>query len=167
MKGTQGKLSVPPHLRRLIPSASWGEFVVWWEGLADEARSELVMLFDARRERVDRTGCQFLPLPIELSGRMAQTAEELAADEADDVMALGQLYDFVIGHEDIAFFLEQRKFQICRQHLQAKEILRRRVIPAGFRCSLRGEHCPMVRISREAGEHVRLRLARAADRPVE
>ncbi len=78
--------------------------------------------------------------------------EEIAHDVAAVHEAMTQeLLEYIDNHETV-FFMTKRTFAVgCRDHAQAKAIFTRGKIPAGFRCSLRGEECPMRTLSRAEG----------------
>lgn len=62
-----------------------------------------------------------------------------------------ELLEYIDNHETV-FFMTKRTFVVgCREHAQAKAIFKRGEIPAGFRCSMRGEECPMRTLSSAEG----------------
>ncbi len=85
-------------------------------------------------------------------GRLVLVGDPRSAEFAEPRDGNRDLLEFILNHEEIVFFLEERSFHICTEHRQARAILERLKIPARFRCALRGEDCPMRVISRAAGE---------------
>ncbi|MEM9187750.1 MAG: hypothetical protein AAGF12_01140 [Myxococcota bacterium] len=93
-------------------------------------------------------------LPLILHGHQVDSE-----DVADDELMHRDLLEFILNHEEIQFFLVDREFHICRRHSAARSILRRRLIPGGFRCPVEGEGCPFGVISKAArGAGIRIRL---------
>lgn len=138
----------------------------WWRELREDDKRELEALWDRRAERLEwnRSGGTFEQVPVRLVGK-AMGAQD-AADAEDAEYISTQLLEFILGHEDIVFFLEERTFHICRRHPLAHSTLRQGFIPKGFQCVQAGARCPLRRISRAAGgERVRFRLELASDEP--
>jgi hypothetical protein len=54
-----------------------------------------------------------------------------------------QLQEWVTSHDDVVFFLEERKFHICRAHPKARRVLETGVVPATFACPLGRQRCPL------------------------
>lgn len=132
----------------------------WWRDLREEDRRELEVLWDRRAERLgwSRENGAYKPVPVRLLGEVVGSDTEAAADAEDAEYISTQLLEFILGHEDIVFFLEERTFHICRRHPLARSTLRRGSIPEDFRCAQAGEGCPLRRISQAAGRRVRFRL---------
>lgn len=131
----------------------------WWRDLADSERRELIALWDRRAERIDyaRRGDGFEPVPVRLVGRTVEPLDPADAEDAEYIST--QLLEFILNHEDIAFFLKERKFHICRRHALAQNTLRQGYIPAEFQCEMAGSLCPIRQISRAvAGKRVHFRL---------
>ncbi|MEM1414024.1 MAG: hypothetical protein AAGH15_03950 [Myxococcota bacterium] len=134
----------------------------WWLGLPDEERSALLEAWDARREDIAWTsaGRRWEPLPIRVQGRT--DIDPLLGPERR--LMQRQLLEFINGHEEVRFFFRDVKFIVCRAHSPARRALAEGVMPAGFRCPVRGEACPMRAISAAAGEravHIELRVDQA------
>jgi len=52
------------------------------------------------------------------------------------------LREWISGHEEVVFFLEERTFHICRAHRDARRVIETGIIPAGFTCPLGRADCP-------------------------
>ncbi|MFK8001664.1 MAG: hypothetical protein AB8H86_18870 [Polyangiales bacterium] len=132
----------------------------WWRDLREEDKRELEALWDRRAERLDwsREDGAYNAVPVRLLGKVDDADTEGAADAEDAEYISTQLLEFILNHEDIVFFLEERTFHICRRHPLARTTLRHGRIPKGFRCEKAGEDCPLRRISRAAGRRIRFRL---------
>lgn len=150
----------PRALTESLPARDLAMVQRWWATLSRARQAELHRLWDPRREDIGWTkpeeGLDWEALPIRLQGR---TEEDPELGREGRLMKR-QLLEFILNHEEIAFFLEERHFHICRRHRQARAVLAKGVLPAGFRCSLRGEDCPMRAISKAADERavlIRLR----------
>lgn len=121
----------------------------WWHALSDEARLELERSW---REPAIDTSFRGHPLPIWLEGGVDG---EIADEDPNR-----DLLEYILNH-DVPFFLEGRRFHICRTHAPAKRMLRTQQIPAGFVCPVRAEACPIQFIAR--GRRVTLRVRRYSD----
>jgi len=75
--------------------------------------------------------------PIALLG--VASDPELAHEEAQWTRQLGE---YINGHEEIGFFLQERRFHICRAHAAARRVIATGVIPAGFVCPRAAAGCP-------------------------
>jgi hypothetical protein len=80
-------------------------------------------------------------------------------EPCDDLDASDDLYEYLVNHE--LSFEGGRRYHICSAHPEARAALRAGRIPAGFRCPLANEACPMRAILRRApGCDVRLSIGR-------
>ena len=118
----------------------------WWLSLSDATRAELERSWREPPIGTTMDGCA---LPIWLEGEVDGDAEDVNQD----------LLEYILNH-DVPFFLEERRFHICREHAPAKAILKRGCIPRGFRCPVRGPKCPMQKMA--GGRKVALRARRAS-----
>jgi hypothetical protein len=76
---------------------------------------------------------------------------------------LDELREFVDSHEEIGFFLGERRFHICRALPAARQVIARGLIPADFFCPGGAIDCPFAAASAHvSGLQIRLTL-RAAD----
>lgn len=144
-----------------LPARDHDALLRWWATLPKRQRTELHRRWDPRGEDIQwqAEGTGWQALPIRLQGRTVEDAEL----GPEGRLAKRQLLEFVLNHEEIRFFLEERRFHICRRHAPAREVLAAGVLPARFRCAFRGEACPLRAISREADERpvlIQLRFAR-------
>jgi len=151
-------LELPSALASAVPESDLPALRHWWARLPALQQTELRRLWDPRADDIawtERSSEDWEPLPIRLQGRTVEDPE-LGPDTR---LAKQQLLDFILNHEEIVFFLEERSFHICRWHTQARDVLAAGLLPAGFRCTLRGDACPMRVISKAADERpVRIRL---------
>ena len=114
----------------------------WWAALDEESREEFLGLWDNRAE--DAAYCATIEdgktvwheLPIQLRAYPAGTNSE-----KENGLWKRQLGEYVNGHE-VAFFLHESVFHVCRAHACAREVGRTGVIPAGFSCPDRSATCP-------------------------
>jgi len=53
-----------------------------------------------------------------------------------------QMIEYINGHEEIGFYLQERRFHICRSHAAARRVIERGVIDAGFVCPRGEAACP-------------------------
>jgi hypothetical protein len=145
--------SLPSTLRQGLSSERLVETQLWWEGLSNEEQGELHWLCHREQVRIARTVSKeggvlrWEKLPIWLEGKAMEQAEI-----EDEQLAFQTLYEFITNHEDIQFFLAERHFHICRSHFQAREVLRKGVLPVDFACPLRDRNCPMRAIGDAAGK---------------
>ncbi|MEM7607440.1 MAG: hypothetical protein AAF411_18970 [Myxococcota bacterium] len=137
----------------------------WWSTLGDARRNELHHLCDRRHDDIAlaASGELWQSLPIRLQGRTVED-RELGAEGRQ---MKRDLLEFILNREEIVFFLEERRFHICRHHSQARAALERGAIPADFRCSLRGEACPMRAVSKAAGQRPVLIELRIGSRQID
>lgn len=92
--------------------------------------------------------------PLALIG--APVDAELAHDDA---LWTAQLVEYINGHEEVGFYLQERRFHICRAHAAARRVVGTGVIPAGFACPRRAADCPLAAAAAcVLGQAVRLRL---------
>jgi hypothetical protein len=96
----------------------------WWTTLNDEAQLEFIAMWDARADDTALFATcadgdiTWHEIPIELRGALL--------DEENDVehkQAKQQLLEYIANHEEISFFLVDRKFHICRAHPAARALL--------------------------------------------
>lgn len=93
--------------------------------------------------------------PLTLIG--APVDAELAHDAARWTT---DLIEYINGHEEVGFYLQERRFHICRAHAAARRVVRAGVIPGGFTCPRRAADCPFATAAAcVPGQAVRLRLA--------
>ena len=107
----------------------------WWLELSSEVQIEIAGLWDSRRDDASlaaestRAQTQWHELPIQLRGRLVD--EET---RREDRMLKQQLFDYIVNHEEVTFFLEERTYHICRAHPAARAA----VAQHSFDCFLRG-----------------------------
>ncbi len=131
----------PAELLDATPERARAAVVGWWRGLSEDARAEVACALE-----VDA------PISFVLLGDLENEPED--DDPARD------LREYIQGNAEVSFFLEEREFRICRDHAPAQRVLANGDLPAGFRCSHRGDACPWVVVSKAAGR------ARVVLRPV-
>jgi hypothetical protein len=69
-------------------------------------------------------------------------------------------YEYLVNHDIVLD--DGRRFHICSAHPQARQVLASGLLPAGFRCPIGRDECPMRAIlAVSPGRHVRLALAPA------
>lgn len=116
----------------------------WWATLPLAAQMECVRLCDPRGEETawSLTGTEdnveWHQLPLQLEGRLVD--EETRRETR---MYKQELFDYIVNHEEVQFFLESRTFHICRNHPAARAVLESGFLPASFRCPLERQGCPM------------------------
>ena len=83
-----------------------------------------------------------------------------AALAHDAALWTAQLVEYINSHEEVGFYLQERRFHICRAHAAARRVVRAGVIPAGFACPRRAADCPFAAAAAcVPGQAVQLRLA--------
>lgn len=138
----------------------------WWAGLSPTARAEFVQLWDTRTDDTALYGaCEdgrlvWHELPIELRGTIVDT------DDDDDHQAQKQqLLEYIANHEDVQFFLVERRLHICRAHAGARAVITAGLLRSDFVCPAKDVACPMATIlGASGGGAVRLAPALAAHR---
>jgi hypothetical protein len=92
--------------------------------------------------------------PLTLIGEPVDA--ELAHDTA---LWTTSLIEYVNSHEEVGFYLQERRFHICRAHAAARRVVCTGVIPAGFECPVRAAACPFAAAAVLVPAHaVRLRV---------
>jgi hypothetical protein len=82
--------------------------------------------------------------------------------EREHRMWTRDLRDYVNSHEEVGFFLQERRYHICRAHAAARTVIATGTISAAFQCPLRDRACPFAGASERAGGavlHLGLRAA--------
>ena len=130
----------------------------WWEGLSARTRADFSLMWDQRAEDsalygfVDGDELVWRELPLELVGEFIEP--DSAPFSHDELQQ--QLLEFVNNHEEIEFFIVERKFHICRAHAAARQIVADGILPADFSCPLSSDDCPMRRLlALEPGKSLR------------
>jgi hypothetical protein len=125
-------------LTRRLSKKQRDEVGRWWSGLAQADRRALS--HDPARAPV---------------GVLARFVEAGAAD--DDWEDSIDFYEYLVNHE---LYLEDgRIFHICSAHPEARALVAREVVPAGFECPRADAACPMRGLrTLAAGRDVRLSL---------
>src|SRR5689334_2088712 len=90
-----------------------------------------------RATRTDLRLTSWRDQPLELVA-MPVDAEAATEHEA----WTDQLREYIDGHEEIGFFLQERRFHICRAHPAARRVIATGTIPAGFTCPRAHAACP-------------------------
>jgi len=120
----------------------------WWEELSARTRADFSLMWDQRAEDsalygfVDGDELVWRELPLELVGEFIEP--DSAPFSHDELQQ--QLLEFVNNHEEIEFFIVERKFHICRAHAAARQIVVDGILPADFSCPLSSGDCPMRRL---------------------
>src|SRR5262245_33752331 len=116
----------------------------WWGRLDEPIRCELASRWGRSAERSERfeggsdAGTDGRRgLLAGLRGRFVDPE-----DAAENEMWTEALRDYITAL-DIPFFLEERKFHICRAHPEARAVLATGVIRPGFTCPLLRASCPL------------------------
>jgi hypothetical protein len=124
----------------------------WCTRLPPEERAELGSLLDRRADHVfhqapagDRCR-EWHELPIVLLGQPID-----AEIERENRLWTQQLAEYVNAHEEVGFFLQERRFHICRAHAVARAVIARGTIPAGFTCPRAATDCPLASAGALAG----------------
>jgi hypothetical protein len=90
--------------------------------------------------------------------RAASLIGEPLNDAGALIPDLQDLREFVDSHEELGFFLGERRFHICRAHPAALQVVTGGLIPAGFRCPAGDADCPFAAASAHvSGAPIRLR----------
>jgi hypothetical protein len=133
---------VPEILLEGVSDAEVAQIDRWWAALPVEVQSECARLCDPRSEDTAWSGAgatlEWHELPIQLKGRLVD--EETRRETR---MYKQELFDYIVNHEEVQFFLEERKFHICHNDPVARAILESGFLPASFRCPLERGDCPM------------------------
>jgi hypothetical protein len=150
----------PPPTDLLAPLSAGARerAAAWWANLTPTARVEFVQLWDARTDDTALYGtCEdgqlvWHELPIELRGTIVDV------DDDDDHQAQKQqLLEYIGNHEDVQFFLVERRLHICRAHAAARAVISTGMLPADFVCPAAAGACPMASIlAASGGRAVRL-----------
>lgn len=53
-----------------------------------------------------------------------------------------ELIEYINSHEEAGFYLQERRFHICRAHAAARRVIHTGVIPAAFACPRGEPRCP-------------------------
>lgn len=140
-------LPMPPELTDGLSEPEIKRTRIWWLGLSLAEQAEFAQAYHARADdgswyaTVGDGELRWHRLPVELVGHFVDPE-----DRADHDLARQQLLEFVSNHEEIAFFLVEGAFHICRAHPSARAVIRQGFIPADFECPLSDAACPMRRI---------------------
>jgi hypothetical protein len=116
----------------------------WWATLSEDARLEFVQMWDARTDDTalcgtsDNGSITWHEVPIELRGALID--EE---NDREHKQAKSQLLEYISNHEDIQFFLLEKRFHICRAHTAARDVIRGGMLRADFECPVDEASCPM------------------------
>jgi hypothetical protein len=125
---------------------------VWWRTIDAESQAEFLQAFDSRADRTDFYGLvedgkiRWHELPIELRGALSDDENDVEHRQFKQ-----QLLEYISKHEDVQFFLVDRKLHICRAHPAARAAIQSGVIPAAFVCPLADADCPMRHIIDHCG----------------
>lgn len=118
----------------------------WWLELSSDEQKQVAGMWDLRWDDSSLaaesmgTQTQWHELPIQLKGRLVD--EET---RGEDRMLKQQLFDYIVNHEEVTFFLEERTYHICRAHPAARTVIKNGLLPASFQCPLgNGPNCPML-----------------------
>src|SRR5262245_3850838 len=132
------KARAPAMLTRGLSAPQWQEFDQWWKSLAAPDR-------DSLRQHVGRA-------PVGVVARFVEAGR--LEDDADENL---DLYEYLVNHE--LWSEDGRRFHICSAHPEARALLSRGWVPAGFQCPRAEAACPMrVLLSAANGHDVRLSL---------
>lgn len=124
---TSARRSPPKRLLRTLSAAQRDEVAAWWRSLDENARHEL-------GAAPSRSGSD--EPEMVLQGRPVDPQEQ-----AENEQWTAQLREYVNGHE-VPFFMEEKRFHICRAHRIAREVTETGVLPAAFSCPLEQAACP-------------------------
>lgn len=119
----------------------------WWSTLNDEAQLEFARMWDERSDDTalfgtcDDGDITWHQIPIELRGALLDDENDVEHKQAKQ-----QLLEYIANHEEIQFFLVDRKFHICRAHPIARDVIRAGHLPADFVCPVDEAACPMKNI---------------------
>jgi hypothetical protein len=130
----------------------------WWRGLDEAQRRDVDAACDRARDDITRAttedGSTLVELPLELRADFVD-----AEDARDDAMWRADWIEYLNAHAEIAFFLEGRRFHICRAHADARRVARAGRIPHDFACPLASASCPFTRaLARRPGRAIVLSL---------
>lgn len=120
----------PPSISAGLPVHNRGQVEEWWRQLPEEAKAELVGLWDARMDDAalapdySGTSAEWHSLPIRLEGGLVD--EET---RREDRMLKQQLFDYIVNHEEVKFCLEEHHYHICRAHKAARAVIRDGLLP--------------------------------------
>jgi hypothetical protein len=109
-------------------------FARWQRQLAPSTQAEL------RRLRAHR------PPELDLVGHVVDREAE-----REHRMWTRDLREYVSSHEEVGFFLQERRYHICRAHAAARAVIASGTIPAAFACPLHNRACPLAGASALAG----------------
>lgn len=142
------KRGSPPQtiLAGLSPSER-AKTTEWWATLNEQSRTEFLQLWDTRSDdtglygTVDDGKIEWHELPIELRGMPIDTENDVEHKQFKQ-----QLLEYISNHEDVQFFLVDKRLHICRSHSGAREVIRSGFLPSSFVCPASDEGCPMRQI---------------------
>jgi len=121
----------------------------WWRALDATSQRAVRALCDERGEDVasmfDEVTHEWHTLPIVLRGHFVdpEDARESEAGTTD-------LLEYIDAHPEIAFWLEERRYHICRAHPAARALLTQRQVPSTFECPFGHTSCPYKRATANA-----------------
>lgn len=134
----------PPEMLEGLDDAERHRTTTWWSTLNAEAKAEFVQLWDARADDTALYGTTvdgrltWHELPIELRGALIDEENDREHKELKS-----QLREYISNHEDIQFFLVDKRFHICSAHAAARAVIRDGVLPRSFVCPVNPATCPM------------------------
>lgn len=133
-------MTMPEELTRDVPAAVRPAVEAWWRSLDALARDAVVS--EARPDDTAwLTDDEGHPV-VELRGRFVDPE-----DAIDDALWRQELIEYIDAHPEIVFFLEERRFHICRAHAVGRRVAKTGVVPRDFVCPLADRACPLQRAS--------------------
>jgi hypothetical protein len=136
---TRDVTELPPALTHALAPADRTLADRWWSALDDTARHAVRALTDRRLDTIALAPIEgeWHELSIELRGRVVDPE-----DAREDDTWCDDLIEYINGHPEVAFHLEERRFHICRAHRAARDVISTGRVPARFTCPAANDRCP-------------------------
>lgn len=139
--------TIPDALVRNVPENEQEHAKQWWATLSKKMQKEFLLFCDEKSDdtsyfgTVEEGALVWHELPIELKGRLIDPLEVREHKALKE-----ELIEYVNNHEDVQFFVVEKKFHICRSHPAAAMAIKSGRIKADFRCPLNDNSCLMRRM---------------------
>jgi hypothetical protein len=135
---TRDVTELPPALTHGLSPADRALADRWWSALDDTSRHAIRALTDRRLDSIAlaATEGEWHDLSIELRAHIDPE------DAREDDTWCDDLIEYINGHPEVAFHLEERRFHICRAHRAARDVISTGRVPARFTCPAANDRCP-------------------------
>jgi hypothetical protein len=146
-------IELPTSITTAIPDDARPVVERWWASLGDAQRRETAGLWDERREvcffapQANETGRvdDWEQVPAVVGGRFVPHDDSVRMAEW-----LEDWQEYVLGHEEVVLLprvlVVFRTYHICQAEPAARAVTASGLLPAGFRCPIDADECPMRRV---------------------